>query len=87
MEQAVAASKEQVLDAVSQVVSRFRRRVGESLRTQQMHDKPLEEATRPSLDALKAFSAGHRAVLTESMVAGISPHRRAVELDPKFALA
>jgi tetratricopeptide (TPR) repeat protein len=61
--------------------------VGESLRTQQMHDKPLEEGTRSSLDALKAFSAGHRATLTESMATGISLQRRAVELDSNFALA
>jgi tetratricopeptide (TPR) repeat protein len=87
VEQASAASKEQVLDAVSQVASRFRRRVGESLRMRQLHDKPLEEATTSSLDALKAFSAGHRATLTESMVAGISLQRRAIELDPNFALA
>ena len=85
--QATANTKEQVLDALTQVATRFRRRAGESLRTRQMHDKPLEEGTTASLEALKAFSAGRRASLNESMVAGIPLQKRAIELDPKFALA
>ena len=87
VEQATATSKEHVLDALSQMASRFRRRVGESLTTMQMHDKPLEEATTSSLDALKAYSLGNQAVLRDSIVAGIPFLKRAVELDPKFALA
>jgi DNA-binding winged helix-turn-helix (wHTH) protein/tetratricopeptide (TPR) repeat protein len=87
VEQATAKTKEQVLEALTQVASRFRRRAGESLRTRQMHDKPLEEGTTASLEALKAFSAGHRALLNESMVAGIPLQKRAIELDPNFALA
>jgi DNA-binding winged helix-turn-helix (wHTH) protein/tetratricopeptide (TPR) repeat protein len=87
VEQATASTKEQVLDALTQVATRFRRRAGESLRTRQMHDKPLEEGTTASLEALKAFSAGHRASLNESLVAGIPLQKRAIELDPNFALA
>jgi DNA-binding winged helix-turn-helix (wHTH) protein/tetratricopeptide (TPR) repeat protein len=87
VEQAIAKTKEQVLDAVTQVARRFRRRAGESLRTRQIHDKPLEEGTTASLEALKAFSAGRRASLNESMVAGIPLQKRAIELDPNFALA
>jgi DNA-binding winged helix-turn-helix (wHTH) protein/tetratricopeptide (TPR) repeat protein len=87
VEQATAKAKEQVLDALTQVASRFRRRAGESLRTRQMHDKPLEEGTTASLEALKAYSAGRRASLTESMVAGIPLQKRAIQLDPNFALA
>ena len=52
-----------------------------------MHDKPLEEGTTASLEALKAYSAGRRASLNESMVAGIPLQKRAIELDPNFALA
>jgi DNA-binding winged helix-turn-helix (wHTH) protein/tetratricopeptide (TPR) repeat protein len=86
-EQATANTKEQVLDALTQVASRFRRRAGESLRTRQMLDKPLEEGTTASLEALKAYSAGRRASLTESMVAGIPLQKRAIQLDPNFASA
>jgi eukaryotic-like serine/threonine-protein kinase len=87
VEQATAASKEHVLDALSQMASRFRHRVGESLTTMQMHDRPLEDATTSSLDALKAYSLGNQAVLSDSVVAGIPFLKRAIELDPKFALA
>jgi DNA-binding winged helix-turn-helix (wHTH) protein/tetratricopeptide (TPR) repeat protein len=87
VEQATAKTKEQVLDSMTEIARRFRRRTGESRQTRQMHDKPLDEVTTPSLEALKAFSAGRRAAMTESLVAGIPLQKRAVELDPNFALA
>jgi eukaryotic-like serine/threonine-protein kinase len=87
VEQAIAKTKELVLDALTQVARRFRRRAGESLRTRQMHDKPLEEGTTASLEALMAYSAGRRASLNESIVMGIPLQKRAIELDPNFALA
>jgi tetratricopeptide (TPR) repeat protein len=87
VEQATAKTREQVLDSMTEIARRFRRRVGESRQTRQMHDKPLEEGTTGSLEALKAYSAGHRALLNESLVAGIPLNKRAVELDPNFALA
>ena len=87
VEQATAKTKEQVLDSMTEIARLFRRRAGESLRTRQLHDKPLEEATTASLEALKAFSAGRRASISESLVAGIPLQKRSVELDPNFALA
>ena len=56
-EQVQAARKEDVLNALSQIASKFRTRVGESLATVEKHDTPLAEATTPSLEALKAYSA------------------------------
>ena len=56
-EQVQAARKEDVLNALSQIASKFRTRVGESLTTVEKHDTPLAEATTPSLEALKAYSA------------------------------
>ena len=53
-----AAKKEDVLNALSQMASKFRTRVGESLATVQQHDVPLEEATTSSLEALQAYSMG-----------------------------
>ena len=55
-EQTQAARKEDVLGALSQIAGRFRTRVGESLATIEKHSTPLEEATTPSLEALKAYS-------------------------------
>ena len=57
-EQAQAARKEEVLSTLSQIATRFRTRVGESLATIEKHSTPLAEATTPSLEALKAFSTG-----------------------------
>jgi len=56
-EQAPAARKEEVLKALSQIAGKFRTRAGESRTTVAKHDTPLEEATTPSLEALKAYSA------------------------------
>jgi hypothetical protein len=56
-EQAQAPRKEEVLGTLSQIATRFRTRVGESLATIEKHSTPLAEATTPSLDALQAYSA------------------------------
>ena len=60
-EQAQAAQKEDVLNALSEIASKFRTRVGESLTTVEKYGTPLADATTPSLDALKAYSAGWKA--------------------------
>jgi eukaryotic-like serine/threonine-protein kinase len=88
VEQVQAARKEDVLAALSQVASKFRTRVGESLATIQGHDTPLAEATTPSLEALKAYSAAVKANLSTGAAAAAIPlFKRAVEIDPKFAVA
>jgi eukaryotic-like serine/threonine-protein kinase len=86
-EQAVAARREDVLNSLSQIARRFRTRVGESLATVEKHSTPLAEATTPSLEALKAYSNGMRVVLSSGNSAAIPFFRRAVEIDPKFAMA
>jgi eukaryotic-like serine/threonine-protein kinase len=83
-EQAQAARKEEVLSTLSQIATRFRTRVGESLATIERHSTPLAEATTTSLEALKAYSA--------AMMEFVWPRRlallqRAVALDPEFAMA
>jgi tetratricopeptide (TPR) repeat protein len=82
-EQVQVARKEDVLRALSQIASKFRTRVGESLATVEKHDTPLAEATTPSLEALKAYSA---AVKVHDRPA-VPLYRRAIEIDPKFAMA
>jgi hypothetical protein len=59
-EQVQAVRKEDVLSALSQVASRFRTRLGESLATVEKYDTPLAEATTPSLEALKVYSLGQK---------------------------
>ena len=86
-EQAQAASKEDVLDALSRAASAFRIRVGESLTTVEQHNRPLEEASTPSLDALKAHSAGIKVQFTVGLNAAVAHYKRAIEIDPGFAVA
>ena len=86
-EQVQAAKKEDVLNALSQIASRFRSRVGESLTTVQEHNTPLAEATTPSLEALEAYSAGWKLHTTSGAMAALPLLKRAVEIDPNFALA
>ena len=86
-QQTEAARREDVLNALSQIASRFRTQVGESLATVERHSKPLVEATTPSLDALKAYSSGMKVVYSSGNSPAIPFFRRAVELDPRFAMA
>jgi serine/threonine protein kinase len=85
--QAVAARREDVLSSLSQIAHTFRTRLGESLATVEKNSTPLADATTPSLEALKAYSTGMRAALSSGNFAAIPFFRRAVELDPKFAMA
>jgi serine/threonine protein kinase/tetratricopeptide (TPR) repeat protein len=83
-EQVQAATKEEVITALSQIAGRLRSRLGESLSTLEMHSTPLDEATTSSLEALKAYSIGRkRTPGTGSLIL----LKRAVELDPGFAMA
>ncbi len=86
-EQIQAAKREDVLNALSQIAQKFRTRVGESLATVEKHSTPLQEATTPSLEALKAYSTGMKLHYSGGNAVGIPFFRRAVEIDPNFAMA
>jgi len=86
-EQVEVARKEDVLNALTQIASRFRTRVGESLVTVEKHDTPLAEATTPSLEALKAYSMGWKVAASPGGDAAVPFFKHAVEIDPKFAIA
>ena len=86
-EQVQAARKEDVLNALGQIARKFRSRVGESLTTVKKYDVPLAEATTPSLEALKAYSAGWQVVSSTGSAAAVPFFSRAIEIDPNFASA
>jgi tetratricopeptide (TPR) repeat protein len=86
-EQALAANREDVLNSLSRIARKFRTRVGESLATVEKHSTPLAEATTPSLEALKAYSTGMKANLSTGSAAAVPFFRRAIEIDPQFAMA
>jgi tetratricopeptide (TPR) repeat protein len=82
-----AAGKEAVLKALDVAAVSLRGRLGESLSSVQEYATPVEEATTPSLEALKAYSLGRKTVFAKSETAALPFFKRAVELDPNFAVA
>jgi eukaryotic-like serine/threonine-protein kinase len=86
-EQVQVARKEDVLNALTQIATRFRSRVGESLTTVKKYDVPLAEATTPSLEALKAYSEGWQVSFSSGSAAAVPFFTRAIEIDPNFASA
>ena len=82
-EQVQAAAKEEVLKALDKAATSLREKLGESLSLVQKYDAPVEEATTSSLEALKAYSEGRKA----RDAAALPLLKRAIELDPNFAVA
>jgi eukaryotic-like serine/threonine-protein kinase len=85
-EQEEAATKPDVLKALGKAASGLREKLGESLATVQKFDVPVE-ATTPSLEALKAYSMGITTGRTKGDAEAIPFMKRAIELDPNFAMA
>jgi len=82
-----AAGKEAVLKALDEAAVSLRSKLGESLSTVQKYATPVEEATTPSLEALKAYSLGWKTSSAKGETAALPFYRRAVDLDPNFAMA
>jgi eukaryotic-like serine/threonine-protein kinase len=81
-----AASKRDVLKTLGKAARELREKLGESLATVEKFDVPIE-ATTPSLEALKAYSMGGRTARRTGDADGIPFYKRAIELDPNFAMA
>ena len=86
-EQVQADDKEHVLSALGSAATAMRRKLGESRSSIEKFDTPLEQATTPSLEALKAYSSGIQTIGTKGPGAAIPFFKRAIELDPNFASA
>jgi eukaryotic-like serine/threonine-protein kinase len=86
-EEKEAESKEQVLKSLDQAASSLRGKLGESIGSVQKFATPLEQATTSSLEALQAFSLGQAEHLRLEDSKAIPHLKRAVELDPNFAMA
>jgi serine/threonine protein kinase/tetratricopeptide (TPR) repeat protein len=87
-EQAQAADKEHVLTALDQATTALRGKLGESLSSIQKLDTPLGQATTTSLEAFRAYALGDVEHFEGKDIPEAEGHyKRAVELDPKFAMA
>ena len=84
---AAADTKDHVLDSLGKVGSEIRGKLGESLGSIQKFNTPIEAATTPSLEALKAYSLGVETDYGQGDAQSISFFKRAIALDPNFAVA
>jgi len=82
-----AKGKDAVLNALGSAATSLRGKLGESLASVQKFDKPLDEATTSSLEALQAFTLGDAQHNKLEDIASMPFYQRAIELDPNFALA
>lgn len=85
LEQAQAAGKDGIIQALGDAASRLRARLGESLPTLHKYDVPLAEATTASLEALKAYSQALVVWDQQGDEASRPLFQHAVDLDPRFA--
>ena len=82
-----AENREKVVKALSEAANTLRGKLGESLASVEKHDKPLDEATTSSLEALQAFTRGTRAAQAQGDQYALPYLQHALELDPNFARA
>lgn len=85
-DQVTAKSKENVLSSISDAASKLRGELGEALSSVNKYDVRLAQATTSSLEALRAYSLGERAS-REKGNAALPYYQRAIEIDPRFAMA
>ena len=86
-EQIQADDKEHVLNALGSASTAMRRKLGESLSSIQKLNRPLEQVTTPSLEALQAYTEGLSIMEQGRYLAAVPLFERATAIDPNFALA
>jgi serine/threonine protein kinase/tetratricopeptide (TPR) repeat protein len=87
-EEATAPDREHVLEALNQVSTGMRAKLGESLASIQKLNAPFGQATTPSLEAFRAYALGDEAHQRGNDIPEAQGHyKRALEIDPKLAMA
>jgi serine/threonine protein kinase len=87
-EQAPAANKEDVFKTLGHMASRFGTLAGELLPGAEKEPSLSAEVTTPSLEAWRSYSAAMRELQAKAQSAEtVSLLKRAIEIDPKFAMA
>ena len=86
-EEVRSKNKDEVLKSLDSAATNLRRHLGESLSTIQKFETPIEQATTSSLEALRAFSLGRKAINTQNFSLSVPMFQQAIRLDPNFAMA
>jgi DNA-binding winged helix-turn-helix (wHTH) protein/tetratricopeptide (TPR) repeat protein len=86
-EQIQAEDKEHVLNALGSATTAMRSKLGESLNSIKQLNRPLEQATTPSLDALQNYTAGLDVMGQGHFLAAVPLFERAIAIDPNFTMA
>jgi tetratricopeptide (TPR) repeat protein len=87
-EQATAADKEHIVEALARATRSMRTKLGESLGSIPADQRAYARVTTTSLEALEAYYMGHAEWFTTIDSRAAFPfYQRAVELDPNFAIA
>jgi serine/threonine protein kinase/Flp pilus assembly protein TadD len=85
--QAEATDRDNVLRKLGEAGDALREKMGESLISVKRFNKPLDEVTTSSLDALQAYSIGRSMQALKGDGESVPYHQRAITLDPNFARA
>ena len=86
-QQAEAASKEKVLQALGTAAKEIRGPLGETVTSIEHFNAPIEQATTSSLEAMKAYAMGDEKRASEGDLPSLPLFKHAAELDPNFAMA
>jgi tetratricopeptide (TPR) repeat protein len=86
-EQIEAPNRERVLNELGSMASRMRATLGESLPSLQRFDMPIDQATTPSMNALKAYAMGLEERRHGRELESIAFFNQAIEIDHEFASA
>ncbi len=86
-QQAEAATKEKVLQALGTAAKEIRGPLGETVTSIEHFNAPIEQATTSSLEAMKAYAMGDEKRAREGDLPSLPFYKHAAELDPNFAMA
>ncbi|HEY6944295.1 MAG TPA: tetratricopeptide repeat protein [Candidatus Acidoferrum sp.] len=82
-----ANRKGEVVHALGMAAAKLRSELGEGPDSLKKFNLPLERATSSSIDAVQSFAEGRRLSREQGSLDAVPALKKAIELDPRFALA
>ena len=82
-----ARGKNEVVHALGEAAAKLRSQLGEGADSVRKFNLPLERATSSSVEAIQSFAEGRRLSREKGSLDAVPALKKAIELDPKFALA